>query len=294
MNDNYKRFASGALFSFAILSLCLPAARAADSDQEPVQESYRCESGKAFRLFSLNYPETELGGGCQVLYEKSDTSEPVRALWRAKYDLQFCVDRMRSSVTKLVDAGWTCQQSDNAVGGQVAKVTPDLKKPILIDKMAVASPSDSSIKTAVVVEPEKETLEYDDWFHRWDEASRRLVFTLSNTIDGSKVRSYAWRHQGLSKEAKQPSNVVFIQNQKARPLLIVVWPSDNSQFVTAIDPIRQDKPFCEIETQVLGDKGWGFGIENGAMVLTGQRSLPGQPGQLETVREQCPLSDATG
>jgi len=294
MNDKNKRLVSRISLAFAAISLGLAATHTANAQQKPIQESYRCESGQAFRLFSLDYPKVELGGGCQVLYEKSDANEPVRALWRAKYDLQFCVDRMRASVTKLVDAGWQCQQRDVAIGDQVTKVTPDLKKPVFIDKVAVKTQTDPLVKSAAVATPKKDLPEYDDWFHRWDEAGRRLVFTLSNTLDGSKVRSYAWRHRGLSKKATQPTNVVFIQNQKARPLLIVVWPSENSQFVTAIDPIRQDKPFCEIETQVLGDEGWGFGIENGAMVLSGQRSLPGQPGQLETVREQCPLSDASG
>ena len=89
------------------------------------------------------------------MYEKSDASEPVRALWRAKFDLQFCVDRMRASVAKLVNAGWQCQQQDVAIGGEVTKVTPDLKKPVLIDKMAVKAPADPAVKTAIAA-PKKE------------------------------------------------------------------------------------------------------------------------------------------
>lgn len=291
MNDKTNRFASQCLFFLCTAALLVPNAHATDTPgNEQIQESYRCESGSSFRLFSLNYPDPQLGGGCQVLYEKSDSAEPVRALWRAKYDMQFCVDRMRSSVNKLIDAGWQCDQREAGISDQVAKVTPDLEKPIVIDKVAVSPAANPIAKTGLSTEPKKKVPEYDDWFHRWDELGRRLVFTLSNTLDGSKVRSYTWRHRGLARKAKQPSNIVFIQNQKSRPVLVVVWPAEDSQFITAIDPIRQDKPFCEIESQVKGEQGWGFGIEKDKMILTGWRALPGQPGQTERIQQVCSIS----
>ncbi len=293
MNNQSNRFANQFLLLLCAFAFAKSAAHAADaSGQEQIQESYRCESGTSFRLFSLNYPDPDLGGGCQVLYEKSNSAEPVRSLWRAKYDMQFCVDRMRASVNKLIDAGWQCDQRGGGLNDQVTKITPDLKNPVLIDKVAVSPTKSPAVKTRLITEPKKKTPEYDDWFHRWDALSRRLVFTLSNTLDGSKVRSYAWRHRGLSRRVKQPSNIVLIQNQKTRPVLIVVWPSDASQFITAIDPIRQDKPFCEIESKVMGEDGWGFGIEKDVLVLTGWRAVPGQPGQTERVRQECPMTSA--
>jgi hypothetical protein len=211
--------------------------------------------------------------------------------------MQFCVERMRRSVDKLIDAGWNCEFSTVKLkyDAQAAepKQTPDLTAPILVNKDGGAALTQASLSTGPQAseEPAAEPgPEFDDWFHRWDEAGRRLVFTLYNTTDGTKARSFSWSHRAFSRQATSPSNIVFIQNQKGKPILIVAWPGQTSQFITAIDPLRQDSPFCEIETEATTDDGWGFGMDAKALVLTGQQSSPAQPGQWVAVREECSLA----
>lgn len=282
---------------FVVLVCLVSTAVAADSAQDKLHEGYRCEIGSSYRLFSLNYPDAANGGGCQVLYEKADVAEPVRPLWRARHDFQFCIDRMRGSVNKLIDAGWNCEFSTEKLTYTAPpaepKKTPDLTAPILVNKQTGGALTPAALSPGASVsaqEPVESGPEFDDWFHRWDEAGRRLVFTLYNTRDGTKARSFSWSHQAFTPKETSPSNIVFIQNQKGQPILIVAWPGDKSQFITAIDPLRQDSPFCEIETESKQDDGWGFGMDASALVLTGQQASRDQPGQWLPVRQECALA----
>lgn len=272
-----------------MFAAAVPASGAwANTDGQKLKEGYRCSIGSAYRLFSLHFPET--GDACQVLYEKADARQPVRPLWRARRDQQFCIDRMRGSVNKLIDAGWQCEFSTVSLtyappppAQRDDKQTPGLARPVFVDKQAGRSAASARGKA-------QPTPEYDDWFHRWDEAGRRLVFTLYNKTDGTKARSFSWSHRGFARRADSPSNTVFIQNQKGQPILIVAWPGKDTQFITAINPLRQDAPFCEIETDAQADNAWGFGMDATSLVLTGKRASRIAPGQWEPVRRECPLA----
>ncbi|MGB7300908.1 MAG: hypothetical protein WBD34_16430 [Burkholderiaceae bacterium] len=300
-----NQFASALMFVGAVLIAAPVNAIASD-------EAYRCQSGAAERSYSILLPDQAEGGGCHVLYETSKSSPP-RSIWRAKYDMQFCVDKMRESMSKLAAAGWNCEIAE-------VKLTLDLVAAGFVDKAPaqgersvqpvqrgatrqpgrqVSSTSVSTSATAVATTatpvPKASVSagpapEFDDWLYRWDEARRRLVFTLYNKTDGTKVRSFSWQHRAMSAGGRDRPNIIFVENPQAKPLLIIAWPGEQSQYVAALDPLRQDTPFCELESVDKSKTGWGFGIRHDAVVLTGQRAAAGDAQRAGAFEQVCEIS----
>lgn len=247
-------------------------------------EAYRCEMGSAFRLFALEYPTNARGiGGCRVKYEKSELAAPARTLWRATQNLEFCIDRMRASVEKLVRAGWQCELQP------VTFTDYETTEQWLTKPLPATQPQLASSK-ATLVELTKPEPEFDDWFHRWDPKSRGLVFTLSNTKDGRKARSFFYTHRALRPQAKQPGDIVLVDSQINGSILIVMWPAKRSIYITAIDPLRQDEPFCQLRASAANGGSWGYGFEDGSITLNGYQAIAGLPGQFEPVRRTCSLN----
>ena len=129
--------------------------------------------------------------------------------------------------------------------------------------------------------------EYDDWIFRWDGSRKKLVFTLYNSQDGRKARSFAWVHNQLDSSAPSPTNIVLAKDDSAKQVLIIAWPGENSQYITVIDPLINEEPICEIETMSKADSGWGYEINGDRLFLTGLKANEAKPGELVEFRRAC-------
>ena len=227
---------------------------------------YDCTFGESLRLISVEYPDQASGLACKVIYEKRSEGEAPRAIWTAKHDLNFCTGKMQSTVEKLTAGGWQCAATGAA--GQVAESTPGV--------MAMKDPA-----------PVASGQEYDDWIFRWDGSRKKLVFTLYNSQDGRKARSFAWVHNQLDSSAPSPTNIVLAKDDSAKQVLIIAWPGENSQYITVIDPLINEEPICEIETMSKADSGWGYEINGDRLFLTGLKANEAKPGELVEFRRAC-------
>ncbi len=306
---NFNPLSSFALPSFdlrliaAAAAILAPLAGSAQSTAEPT--AYRCNVGSEIRLASISYGTHPDGGGCEVIYEKRSEGEPPKAIWRAKHDLGFCASKLLATVGKLTAGGWNCVP-DGQTGAPQALNTPDADKVLPLKSTEPAKPDLSKVaavpstqvggssnslplkqqpvrKTAAAKSPSR----FDDWIFRWDSDRKELVFTLYDSREPSRIHKFSWAHTGMSKSAASPSNIVLALDENDNQILIIAWPGEQSQHITVLDPLFQEEPVCEIETQSIRDSGWNYVVEDKKLYLTGMKARNGDKRDLVEFKKPC-------
>lgn len=302
------------IISGAIVALLLLTGPLSSFAQSEPASSFRCNFGAGERLIDIDYPAQADGGGCAVVYEKRTEGAPPRVIWKAKYDMSFCAKKLLATVDKLSAGGWQCSPSGSGSAlksmtlPDVDRVLPlkagvDAKQPAsnqnrapLARKIPVTAaatlPRSAKQQNSLPLKDTRATLskskdKFDDWIFRWDDNSKQLVFTLYDSKQPSKVRSFSWAHDDLSQSTPSPSNIVLALDENDNQILIVAWPTEKTQHITVLEPLFQERPVCEIETESKRDSGWSYMVENKKLFLTGVKARAGKPGELVEFRRAC-------
>ncbi|MEZ5738382.1 MAG: hypothetical protein R3E68_02220 [Burkholderiaceae bacterium] len=315
-----------------------------------VPDSFLCSKGPTELQVELRFPDASAGGGCQVVSRPPGAPEPLRVIWKARFDMDFCPRKIVEYTGKLGRLGWQCEpdgaaavaspvrpvgaspadvavapprsaqtdapirieQVSTGTGAAVSPVADTAVKPAVGSRVSEALPKPSAVtradnKQALVAMASpaqgqgtffidkttelpvgRQAGDYDDWFYRWDIRRQALVFTLFNTRDSTKARSFSFTHPGLARAAAGPSNIVSLQDREDNRVIIVAWPGETSQFITVLDPLLEERPICEIETQGVTEADWGYGVEKARLYLSGVRNRIGADGSVGEFKQPCP------
>ncbi len=290
----------------------------APAQSTPGPTAYQCNVGSEVRLVNISYGTHPEGGGCEVVYEKRTEGTPPKVIWRAKNDLNFCSTKLLATVGKLTAGGWQCNASGQSAApsamttpdadrvmplknagnkaGFGAADTPSSSAPVKVSTRAAlsrpAKPAQTNslpLKQQAIEKRPAATSKhnFDDWIFRWDSDRKKLVFTLYDSHEPSKVHSFSWAHSRLAESAASPSNIVLALDENDNQILIIAWPGAQSQHITVLDPLFRERPVCEIETESTRDSGWSYVVENKKLYLTGMKSRNGNRSDLVEFKKPC-------
>lgn len=90
----------------------------------------RCERDGVVRDVQVRFAQDADGLPCQVIWQSTVESKRRQLVWRSDSRLDFCTDKARVLVHRLLDGGWTCESeaaayASRSVPDQTARREPD-------------------------------------------------------------------------------------------------------------------------------------------------------------------------
>lgn len=74
----------------------------------------RCERDRLVRDVKVRFAQNADGLPCEVLWQSTVGSERRQLVWRSDSRLDFCTDKARALVHRLLDGGWRCESATAA------------------------------------------------------------------------------------------------------------------------------------------------------------------------------------
>ena len=96
--------------AFSVLSFAGSSTIAGQSAAQDV----RCQRGDLVRQIEVQFTQDGDGLPCRVIWRSSPGSDQRELVWRSDSQLDFCTEKARQLVHRLLDGGWACDMQTAA------------------------------------------------------------------------------------------------------------------------------------------------------------------------------------